>query len=365
MEHREPLRIPPADRRLDAAIESPRDTTTMRWRGRDMIGTGRPGGPRRLIVLCATGLVVVLALGYLASIGTVRAVAWLHRQPYYQLPFNKIRLEPGPPPWYRGGRDAFLEAVRRSARQSTPIPRLDTPPGEIAGLFRNYHWVLDAQVGYPPGGIAVHVRYRQPVAYVQLSQGEQLIVNEKGTILPPAEVDESQLGPRRLTRITGQALQPPADLTPGVSWKFKTEPNAIPREDRSIIAAAKLAGYLRDKEELNSTQNSPALRIGEIIVSDFGVRRLFVLNDEAQVIWWREAPGEERPGEPKADEKWDMLRKWGESSAKHSLPEGDFWKFSGTEVVPVCTHRGEPHHPRAAQNEDVDAISGKKASGSG
>ena len=83
-----------------------------------------------------------------------------------------------------------------------------------------------------------------------------------------------------------------------------------------------------------SSQNLPALRIGEIIVTDFDDRGLFILNDEGQTIWWREAPGEERPGEPKAGEKWEMLRKWGESSKKRALPERDYWKFSATELVP-------------------------------
>ncbi len=79
-------------------------------------------------MLATAGLVLILAAGYVASLGTVAAVAWLHRQPYYQLPFDKIRLEPGPPPWYRGGRDAFLDAVRRSAHQTKPISRLDLAP---------------------------------------------------------------------------------------------------------------------------------------------------------------------------------------------------------------------------------------------
>jgi hypothetical protein len=368
MEHREPLRATPADRRLDVASDSPRESGTFRLRSRDPAGAARAGGWRRLTLLVATVLVTLLALGYLASIGTVAAVGWLHRQSYYQLPFNRIRLEPGPPKWYRGGSHAFLEAVRRSARQNQPIARLDVAPNDIAAIFRNYHWVEDVRVRYPNGGITVELRYRSPVAYVQLSSSDQWIVDEKGTILPPADVDESQLGPGRLTRITGEKLAPPADPTPGVCWKSNTKTNEIPREDRRILAAARLAGYVRAKEQLQSSQNLPALRIGEIIVpdfDDFDRRRLFVLNDERQTIWWRDSPGEERPGEPNADEKWEMLRKWGESSKQRALPDRDYWRFSPKELVPVCLHEGRPHQGKAARDEDAEGNFERKGAGSG
>ncbi len=366
MEHREPLRIGPVDRRLDPAVESPRETGTARMRTFGLIGVARRIDPRRLALLSTAGLVLILAVGYLASLGTGAAVAWLHRQPYYQLPFDKIRLVPGPPPWYRGGRDAFLEAVRRSAHQTKPIGRLDLAPDELAAVFKNYAWVEEVRVRYPPDGIAVHLRYRQPVAYVQTSRGEQLIVDEKGTILPPADVDESKFLPLRLTKITAQDLESPADPTPGVSWKSKAETNDVPRDDRRILAAAKLAAFLRDQERSQSSQNLPALRIGEIIVTDFNKGRgLFLLNDEGETIWWRQAPGEERPGEPKAGEKWDMLRKWGESSKKRSLPERDYWKFTQTELCEVCLHPGRPHQTKPAQDEDAQGNPERKTGGSG
>ncbi len=366
MEHREPLRIGPVDRRLDPAVESAREPGSSRVRSLGLIGFARRIDRRRLALLATAGLLVLAAVGYLASLATVAAVAWLHRQPYYQVPFDKIRLEPGPPPWYRGGQDAFLEAVRRSARQTKPIGRLDLAPDDLATVFKNYAWVEEVRVTYQPDGIAVHVRYRQPVAYVQISPAEQLLVDEKGTILPPADVDESKFLPIRLTRITAQHLEPPADPTPGVSWKSKAETNDLPRDVRRILAAAKLAGFLRDQVRSGSSQNLPALRIGEIIVTDFNTGRgLFVLNDEGQTIWWRQAPGEERPGEPKAGEKWDILRKWGDSSKKRSLPARDYWRFTRTDLCEVCLHPGRPHETRSSQDEDAQVNSERKAGGSG
>jgi hypothetical protein len=363
MEHREPLRIALADRRLEAAVESPREPGSSRARRLGLIGVARRVDPRRLALLSTAGLVIVLALGYLVSLGTLAAVAWLHRQPYYQLRFDKIRLDPGPPPWFRGGRDAFLEAVRRSGHVTKPINRLDFAPDELAGVFKNYPWVEDARVTYPPDGIAVHLRYRRPVAYVQISRGDQLIVDDKGTILAPADVDESKFARLRLTRITAHDLKPPADPTPGLSWKSEAEPNDVPRADRRVLAAAKLAGFLRDQEQSQTSQNLPALRIGEIIVTDFNDRGLFVLNDEGQTICWRQAPGEERPGEPKSAEKWDMLRKWGESSKKRSLPERDYWWFSQTELREVCTHAGRPHLTKPAPEDEGAQVNTERKAG--
>jgi hypothetical protein len=365
MEHREPLRIAPVDRRLDAAAESPREFGSSRVYRLGLIGVARRVDPRRLALFTATGLAMLLALGYLASLGKVAAVAWLHRQPYYQLPFDKIRLEPSPPPWYRGGSDAFIEAVRRSARRAQPIGRLDLAPDELAAMFKNHPWVEGVRVSYPPDGIVAHLRYRRPVAYVQISQGDQLIVDEKGTILPPADVDETMFAPLRLTRITAKSLKPPTDPTPGVSWKSRTEANDVALDDPRIHAAAKLAGFLRDQGESQTGVKLPALRIGEIIVTDFEHRGIFLLNDEGQTIWWRQAPGEERPGEPKASEKWVMLRKWGESSKKRSLPEHDYWAFSPTELFHVCPEPGHPHLAKPPQDEDTQEISERKAGRSG
>jgi hypothetical protein len=353
MEHREPLRIAPADRRLEAAVETPREGAASRVGRVGVIGVARRFDARRLVLLSTVGLILLLGLGYIASLGVAAAVAWLHRQPQYLLRFDKIHLEPGPPPWYRGGQDAFLDAVRRSGHLATPINRLDLAPSELASVFKNYPWVEDARVVYPPDGIAVYLRYRQPVAYVQIAQGEQLIVDDKGTILPLADVDESRFGSFRLTRITALHLEPPADPTPGVSWKSKNETDDIPREDRRILAAAKLAGFFHDQESRQTTEAPPALRIGEIIVTAFfdNDRGLFVLNDEGQTIWWREAPGEERPGEPKAGEKWKMLRKWGESNKKRALPDRDYWRFSQTDLCAVCLHPGRPHVTKPAPDE--------------
>jgi hypothetical protein len=364
MEHREPLRIGPGDRRPETAIDSPRDLGSARARPLALVGVARHVAPRRLALLLSAGVATLLALGYLASLATVAAVGWLHRQPFYQLPIDQIRLEPGPPLWYRGGRDAFLEGIRRSGHQTKPIGRLDLTPDKLAAIFKNCPWIEEVRVTYPPDGITVHLRYREPVAYVQIFQGEQLLVDSQGTILPPGDVDETKLDPARLTRITAQHLESPADPTPGVTWKSKTAETDSPRPDQRILAAAKLAAFLRDQTQRQSRPDLLALRVGEIIVTDFENRGLFLLNDEGQIIWWRSAPGEERPGEPTAVEKWKILRKWGESSKRRLLPERDYWRFSQTELYAACPHDGR-HLTKPVTDDRAGANSDRSADGSG
>jgi hypothetical protein len=339
MEHRELPRIGPGEQRVDAADENQRPTYLPSWlelRSRQLL----PAYRRRMLAAALVILAIFGVLGYLSVLGGRAAVSWLHRQPQYQLPFREIHLEPEPPAWFRGSKKGFLEGVRRESRESAAIPLLDLGPAQLAGDFKNYPWVEDVKVRYVPGAIYVRLHYRQPVAYVQLGDAVQMIVDENGTILPDKDVDETCSEVKSLVKITGDGLLPPADPRPGVTWKSPEGEN-----DPRILAAAKLAGFLRKDPRLPEAQQRPALHVIEIIVSQFDRRGLFVMNAEAAVIWWKRAPGEEAPGEPSAAEKWAILRKWAEAQEQLSLPKGDFWAFSNADLVPVCAHPGKPHVP--------------------
>jgi hypothetical protein len=146
-----------------------------------------------------------------------------------------------------------------------------------------------------------------------------------------------------LTKITGQPIDAPADPTPGVQWKSATAAGDLPREDRRILAAAKLAGFLRLQEQSLPSPITPALHAEEIIITDFEKRGLFLVNAAGAFLWWGEAPGEESPGRRKAEEKWAILCKSAERNEPRPLPEGDFWAFSQSELVHVCPHPDRKH----------------------
>jgi hypothetical protein len=212
-------------------------------------------------------------------------------------------------------------------------------------VFKKYAWVEDvARVTYSPGRISVDLRYRQPVAWVSIPRGQQRIIDEKGIILPVEDVDVEPLG--ALIKITGDGLLEPADPRPGVIWKAKAYTIEADQPDPKILAAARLAGFLRDPDRLALAAAYPALRMLEIIVSDYGRRRLFVMNAEGAEIWWDDAPGREPAGKPGAVDKWRMLVDWRESNRARFLEEGDFWAFTRKGLSFNCPHPSSRHQPR-------------------
>jgi preprotein translocase subunit SecA len=337
MEHRELPRIGGGDRRgpLDAAIgaEPPLALGSPTWPGVRWRHSQRPG---LFIALATAGCAFLTGVGFLAVWAGRNAVAWLHHQPQYRIKFGQIRIDPEPPVWFRGGVTGFLAGVKRESGEADPIPLLDVRPDRLARAFMNDPWVEDVNVRYLPGGITVSIRYRQPVAYVQLESGLQKIVDEKGTILPDRDVDESASELRSLVRIAGKHLAPPSGDRAGVAWASENEAS-----DRKILAAAKLAGFLATAHQRADFGASPPLRFIEINVSDFDQHGLFLFTGDGAVIWWRSPPGEETAGEPRAAEKWALLRDWAAGNEKRALREGDYWYFSGKKLKRTSTYPGK------------------------
>lgn len=329
MEHREPPRIITGERRLDGALEGPDGLFPLRrfpFGGKQrQIHLGRAG------LLTFVAVAVLIALVYFGFQAILSAIGWLHHQPQYQYSFYDIQLVPDPPVWFRGGRRAFLEGVRHDAKEGESIPRLDVLPERLADEFKHYAWVREVHnVFNRSGTVVVHLRYRQPVAYAQLPAGEQKLVDETGTILNDAEVDPAQL--RRLVRIVGEGLAAPSDPKFGVVWKSRLKGSDQDEPERRILAAAKLAGFLREPAQMGDAERWPALRMIEINVSNYDPHGLFLLNAEDSAIWWTDAPGDEPPGRPTAGEKWAMLQRWRASDDHRPIPKTDFWAFDSDRV---------------------------------
>ncbi len=231
--------------------------------------------------------------------------------------------------------------------------------------FKLDPWVEEVvKVAYAPGRIAVDLRFRQPVAWVKFEMTvagrqqkivEQRIVDGEGRVLPTEDVDFEPLG--TLLKITGEKLTAPADPRPGVVWKSKSPGGEIEQVEDRIVAAGRLARFLTEEAGVDGTKTPSALRMIEIIVptkemiapgkvSDFEERGLFAMNAEGVEFCWGHAPGSERPGEPGALAKWQMLRKWEETTPTRTLADGDYWEFSRKGLRQVCTHVDRPHRPR-------------------
>jgi hypothetical protein len=299
---------------------------------------------RRIGVVLAIGALLFLAATYLLYLFWVTSFRWLSRQPQYQLPISSIVLEPEPPPFFRGGRAAFLEEVRSSAHWGDTISQLELSSEQVADEFRKNPWVLDVERAfYGTGSFTVRLRYHQPVAFVQLPNLIHILVDEGGNIVQKDDIDATHLG--AVFKITGKTLKAPASPIPGQVWKLPTDSEGEVVPDRRIVAAAALAGFLAAPGRRAEAARSAALDIKEINVDYFDMKRLFIRNAEAAWIWWDYAPGHEPPGKPVAEEKWAMLERWRESiTAVELLPrDRDYLDLSEPRAVVHCFHPNAPH----------------------
>lgn len=90
MEHREPPRIGPGERRIDGVAEEIR--TRFRLRTFDLSENRRQVDFRRVLLGVLAGLVAIAVLGYLGTLAARRSVGWLTHQSTFQIPFQKIEL---------------------------------------------------------------------------------------------------------------------------------------------------------------------------------------------------------------------------------------------------------------------------------
>ncbi len=188
--------------------------------------------------------------------------------------------------------------MQRSSGNPESISLLEVRPERIATAFKLDPWVEEVtRVTFGPGRIAVDLKFREPVAWVKLEGGQQ-IVDGQGRLLPSEDVDVQSAGP--LIQITGRKLAPPAESQAGVVWKSKSAGEEAARPDERIIAAARLARFLREHfgSDHDHAAASKSLRMVEIIVTVFADRGLFIVNSEGTIFRWRSAPDFEAPREP-------------------------------------------------------------------
>ena len=152
---------------------------------------------------------------------------------------------------------------------------LDVPAVQLRDDFSKYPWVRDVeQVFYAQRTINVHLRYRQPVAYVPFPRAERILLDETGTILSIKDVNVGQLS--HLIKISGKGLALPSDSKAGVVWKSRPEGSDHDEPDRRILAATKLAGFLTQPTQLGDAERWPALQMININVAEYHPFTLFL-----------------------------------------------------------------------------------------
>jgi hypothetical protein len=301
---------------------------------------------------------------YLGILALRAAVAWLGEQPAYQIPFREIQLDPPPPSWYRGGREAFLEDVRHRARMTERFPLLGMKPGELKRVFERSPWTEEVRgIVYRPLGVIVRLAYRRPVALIEVSPAEKYLIDESAVILSRegAEEEVERFAKQHLIiKIKGAGLAPPQEPEPGIEWKPRPGITDLAPGNGRIRSAAKLACFLAEMLRTTDLNSHPGLGFRSINPMDDAkdYRGLFLWNDDDQTyLLWGEAPGEERNGELKAEEKWAKICAWGQSAKRRTLPDGFFWMIDESGLVPDGANRRPPASARSGRpTRDRQAI---------
>lgn len=335
MEYRETPRIAAKDARLDGVIEDPGSRS--RFARFEFVRGPRSIDASRVALVAAIVLGGMTLVGYVGFQSLRAAVRWLHQQPQYQLSFLDLQLRDPPPPWIRGGREAFLRQVRERAREQEVLPIMDLEPGRLEWDFKQSPWVDNVtRVEFPPQTAIVHVVYKQPVAVMASAAGERVYLDRKGHILPADEIDLQHLGP--IVRISGRELAPSPENRPGGVWKAGGTETQASRLQRCVLGACKMAGFLLEPPRADDAAAAPSLHFTEVVATD--PRGLFLRNVQGTMVLWGEAPDDEPSGSPDASEKWEVLRKWADKRAPMMLPAGDYWALTASGMK----HAGPGQH---------------------
>jgi hypothetical protein len=302
MDQREPRRNSPAAGRPRAPIElegdarNPQTPPPRRFT--------RPV-PRR----SALALAVVLGAVVVTSLAVNWGVEYLHAQRAYQLSYREIVLDPPPPPWFRGGFEAFLDHVWAPTREPRSFSQLDVEPGRLTVLFRRYAWVrevLRVEKGYP-NRVVVRLVYREPVAE---DRRTATLIDRDGVILTRDDVDREAVGP--LIALYGFA--PPEEPRPGLFWGRIDPRHGVCLPDEGVVAAARLSAFLKERLGGLSGLLPPAHRVVVHPRAKGGRQGLYVeitvTGGDSLMVFWDDPDAGAAVRKLSPEAKWALLRDW-------------------------------------------------------
>jgi len=258
------------------------------------------GSRRMLITLALLGLAAG-GIGY-AVWGQVGSRVLSSSE--YQIDPSKIAITP-PPAWIHS--DIKAEVLRDASFEG-PLSILDRElTARMATAFAAHPWVAHVERVSKafPSGLEVVLRYRQPVAMVEVQDGA-LPVDVEGVVLPTGDFSPAEA--EHYPRI-GEIKTTPAGPV-GTKWG-----------DASVAGAAQIAAVLgEDWKTLGLFRIVPA---GRKTGGRNGVEYSFALYTQAGTrVEWGRAPSTDLPGEVPARDKIAKLKKYAADNGSLDGPDG-------------------------------------------
>ncbi len=259
---------------------------------------------RKLSTRAKIGLALVASLCLWGIVqGAFFARNWLARNEAFAISLGEIELSPPPPDFLLGGGPALLARLQKSSGKEGPIYLLDQDLGEIGDLFRVHcPWVerVTRVELRKANRLVVSLEFREPVARLEMSAGEQVALDARTHVLPIEDLSPafaSQLPPIRGISVTGER--------PGLLLETAKSTRQPDRVDPETLAGIHLATFLKEKSTKTPLPDY-------VIFLHKGSRRIFLRLRTADGLWmlWGEPPGEESKGLPSAAQKLTRLREW-------------------------------------------------------
>jgi len=276
-------------------------------------GSSEPPREGRLLrlrrALYRPKVLLLIAAGLVATAVIPRVADWLpdprEREEYR---FDPAEIEITPPP--HDVPPDLVDQVLRRSRFPESVSLLEEELTEkIAKAFAAHPWVAEVvsvKKSFPPQ-VRVALKYRKPVAMVEVSDGMYPI--DAGSVLLPPE-DFSMADTRRYPLIRSVQTQPQGPA--GTRWG-----------DVVVHGAAKLADTLQPHWK--------DLQLAAIIVPrrTAAQENLDDLKFELRTvggsrILWGRAPGSKHPGELTAEQKIGRLRKYLADFGRFDHPHGPY-----------------------------------------
>jgi hypothetical protein len=254
------------------------------------------------IAVASLAVPALLVAGY----GSVQqGNRWLSTQSRYQVPFDAIEIEPEIPAELRLGRRELLEQVRLGSGRGPVLPILQTDLNALARDFGVHSpWVASVESierSYP-ARLRLQLHYRKPVARVEVSPTQQILLDVSAVTLPVEDVIPNLLP--KLVLIEG--LPSIVDYRPGYLLRGADGTTTTDLAQAATVLANFLREMLQTAPERNWTIRKIHVR--------FGRDRLYLQTSHDLWVLWGPPPGPSAEDRADADRRWKQLSSWIETT---------------------------------------------------